>query len=72
MSTIKRICETMGDRKLRDHPPDSINHLYKPGEKPQVWDKSELRQSSCYCTLSLVKKATRTTVPGQGEKNNNP
>lgn len=67
MSMIKRICETMEHRKLRDHPPDGIKHLYKPGEKSHIWDKSELKRSYCYCTSPLAKKDTRTTV-GKGKK----
>lgn len=36
MLKIKRICETKGQRKLRDQPSDGTNHLYNPGGKSDI------------------------------------
>lgn len=36
MSKIKRICETRRQRKLRDQPPDGINHFSNSGGKSDI------------------------------------
>lgn len=36
MSKIKRICETKGQTKPRDQPPDGTNHFYNPGGKSDI------------------------------------